>query len=322
MNKSTIIITGVSSFIGFHLAKHYSNTGVSVIGTISKPISDYDGIRAERLNELQRQNVSFEVLDLLDSTKIIDLIKAHKPQVWYHHAAWTQNYGSMEYDLLQAFEVNMQNMDIIYQQLKENGAKGIVLTGSNAEYSNNDNSAKETDFTSPITPYGLAKLTTTLRSYQLAHQFQLPTRVIRVFNPYGAYDAPKKLIPYIIEGLSNNTEIDLSACFQKRDFLFIDDLIVGFDLVTQHLSDPELFEIFNLCSGEATSLKEFLLLIAEGLNADSTLLNFGAKPMRPGEPEISYGSNEKAKTILNWKPRSLREGIKNYLASMESVNSK
>jgi nucleoside-diphosphate-sugar epimerase len=39
--------------------------------------------------------------------------------------------------------------------------------------------------------------------------------------------------------------------------------------------------------------------------------------MRPGEPDISYGSIQKAIDILNWKPLSLQEGLKHYINTIK-----
>jgi hypothetical protein len=32
--------------------------------------------------------------------------------------------------------------------------------------------------------------------------------------------------------------------------------------------------------------------------------------MRPDEPAVSYGSNEKARRLLDWQPGSLADGIR------------
>ena len=46
----TVIVTGISSFVGMHLARRFAREGFRVVGTISKPRDTYDGIRAARLN--------------------------------------------------------------------------------------------------------------------------------------------------------------------------------------------------------------------------------------------------------------------------------
>ena len=54
-------------------------------------------------------------------------------------------------------------------------------------------------------------------------------------------------------------------------------------------------------------------MIANRLGASRALLGFGKRPMRPGEPEISYGSCDKARKMLGWRPETLEEGIAEFL---------
>ena len=70
------------------------------------------------------------------------------------------------------------------------------------------------------------------------------------------------------------------------------------------------FDIFNICSGEARSLRELLILLCKITKTDKRLLNFGSRDMRVGGPPISYGDNNKARLVLDWHPHSLDETLK------------
>jgi nucleoside-diphosphate-sugar epimerase len=241
------------------------------------------------------------------------LIGSRKPDLWFQHAGWAKDYGSPEYDLAQGHRINVLPLDTMYPQLKSNGCQGIVITGSSAEYSNGNTACREGDACFPSTPYGLSKLSQTIRAGQLAEQYGLPTRIARVFIPYGQYDNPKKLIPSVSQALMTGQPVDLSPCMQQRDFIAVDDLIQGYLALAEDLKRADLFDIFNLCSGEAITLKMFLENIACQLRADPALLNFGSRPMRPGEPPVSFGDAEKAGKLLCWKASPLQIGITRYL---------
>jgi UDP-glucose 4-epimerase len=45
------------------------------------------------------------------------------------------------------------------------------------------------------------------------------------------------------------------------------------------------------------------------IGASKSLLNFGALTMREGEQMISYGSNDKVRETLGWKPKEIQDGI-------------
>ena len=59
-----ILITGVSSFIGVHLARYFSNEEYHVINTISKDISNYQGIQKTRIESLLNNDDEIRKLDL------------------------------------------------------------------------------------------------------------------------------------------------------------------------------------------------------------------------------------------------------------------
>ena len=319
MPSSSILITGVSSFIGYHLGKFFSTRHFNVVGIHSKPVNTYDGIAASRLQELQSVGVGLVQADLTDPGAIGRLIEDITPRFCIHHAGWAKDYGSMAYDLDRAHAVNCTPLEGLYRGLKNCGCEGILLTGSSMEYSNGIAVCREEDACWPETPYGLAKLAATIRSAQLAKTYNMPTRVARVFIPFGSGDNPGKLIPTVIREIAQEKTVALSPCEQKRDFLYIEDLMHGYAGLIEDLRRDTLFDMFNLCSGQAIRLKELLLELVELMGADPALLQFGALAMRPGEPEVSFGANDKARTLLNWKPRPMRQALADYLSLLHEL---
>ena len=309
----TIIITGISSFIGFHLAKYFISKSKKVIGTISRQLSTYKGIRGERLSILNTLGVNICEMDIMNKKDIEAIIRINKPKIWFHLPALTENYSSIDYNLTKSFKIGVEPLNTIYKNLKNIDDSGVIIVGSNAEYSDSDNAASEGDFCSPTMPYGLSKLATTLYSNQLSNYYNIRTRVGRVFIPFGEYDNPKKLIPTIISNLKSNKSTDLSPCIQKRDFIHINDLIEGFSLLMDDLNRDSKFDIFNICSGQALKLKDFLDLFATTLGKDKSLLNYGAISMREGEPLISYGDSKKASENLSFNSSNIDEKVEEFL---------
>lgn len=315
-----ILITGISSFIGFHLAKYFNkNENFEVIGTLTKNIFDYNGIQSTRLNILKKEGIIFEKLNLTDSNRIRAFIDATKPNIWINHAGYAENYGSFNYDLKKGMNINVYPLYTIYPALKQNDCEGIIITGTNAEYSDSDVANKETDSCFPAMPYGISKLMETLAAKQLSDYHGLTTRVARVYVPFGPLDSPKKLLPYLINQFKKNQRIELSPCLQKRDFIYVEDLVRGYGSLLNDFSRNSIFDIFNLCSGKAARLKDLLLMIVRILDTNPELLTFGARKIRSSEPDVSYGSIQKAIDILNWKPLSLKEGLKHYINTVNHL---
>jgi nucleoside-diphosphate-sugar epimerase len=308
-----IILTGISSFIGVHLTKLFRQQGHDIVGIISRNINEYDGIRSQRLSIVKDIGVKILRLDITDHDAISSIIQKEKPEIWIHHAGWAESYGSMDYDIDKGHRVNVTPLKKLFSSLAEISCKGIILTGSSAEYSDSDSACKEDDACWPATPYGLSKLSETIRARQLSEQYNIRTRIARVFIPFGPLDAPQKLIPSVVQALKTKTSVDLSACEQRRDFIYVEDLVTGYEALLNDLDRNINFDVFNLCSGNATRLKDLLSELIMQAKGDSRLLNFGARPMREGETPVSYGSNDKARDVLGWVPRPLGVGLKSYL---------
>ena len=306
--KQKILITGVSSFVGCHLARGFSRTNEwSVLPTGSKNPGDYETHRAQRI-EFGASKNDWTVLNLEDEPGIKQFIRKHRPDVWIHHAGYATDYASPNYDTRKGQETNVAPLKYIFENLAQNGCRGVIVTGSSMEYSGTDKPCLETDACLPDTPYGQSKLNETLTALEMSDQFGIPTRIARLFIPFGPLDDPNKLIYYVLDRLKNGDSVDLSPCKQKRDFIYIDDVVEAYCLLIRDL-DRGGSEIFNICSGQAISVEDVVNWIAEKVGASESLLNFGARTMREGEQMISYGSNDKARKILGWKPGEVQEGI-------------
>lgn len=138
---------------------------------------------------------------------------------------------------------------------------------------------------------------------------------------YGPGDSDGKFTTYIIRELINNAKsIDLTPGMQKRDFIYIDDVVSAFQCVIQNVHKFHRNDIYDIQigSGTNTSIFDFVNL-AKNITANSnTNLNFGAIDYRKDEV-MESNVDLKMITSMGWKPEvSLENGleitIKNELA--------
>lgn len=307
----TAVITGASSFVGCHLAREFAQQGWAVTATLSRSRAAYDGIQAERLKWIG-ESVSWQVLDIRDEKSVRAFVARVRPELWVHHAGYVVNYGSPDYDLRAGHAVNAAPLTHIYEELSRVGHGGVIVTGSSMEYSDTGEACVESDACVPSTPYGRSKLEETQAAAMLSERHGVPTRVARLFIPFGPLDAPGKVLMYVVENLKKGLPVELSPCTQRRDFLAVGDVVKAYGLLAEDLQRGG-FEVFNVCNGEAVAVRSLIEMIADRLGASRNLLGFGKRPMRPGEPPVSYGSSEKSRKTLGWCPGTLEEGIAEFL---------
>ena len=179
-----ILFTGASSFTGMWFARALSARGHDVVATMRREEQAYSGLRKERLAQVAEHcrtvwNAPF------GSSGFLDAIARLGPfDVLGHHGAETDNYRSDSFDTIAATAANTNNLAAVLAELRDNGCRRIVLTGSVFE-------AGEGAGTAPLrafNPYGVSKtLTSEIVAFQAAqHELALGKFVIP--NPFGPYE--------------------------------------------------------------------------------------------------------------------------------------
>lgn len=314
MPEQPIVICGASSFVGWHLARHFHAQGIPVLALTSRPLGQYEGIYRWRLEQLAQGGVPLAVLDLLDAASIRSSVASWQPRVWIQHAGWAKDYASPNYDVVRATAINLSPLRPIYEALSTTDCQGVILTGSVSEYAESQTPLQEDDRRWPTTAYGWIKLAQTGLAVNLAAELGVRTRVARLFLPFGRADAPGKLLPCVVRALSRNLPVELSDCTQARDFIYIDDVCTAYEKLAADLTRDCDADIVNIASGEATTLRNFLEQLTRSPGWDTSLLRFGSHPRRQGEPEIQVANISRARQLLDWKPRPLARAIEHYLA--------
>lgn len=294
-----VVVTGITSFVGVHLTQAFAQAGWEVVATHSRDLAVYDGIQAQRL---QAAAGRLARLDVRDGDAVARFVAAERPDLWVHHGGHATDYASAEYDLMGSLAVNVQPLAGLYRALADHGCGGVLISGSSMEYAASSQPNREDEVCWPDSPYGLSKLSETVAARQNALRFGVPTRVARIYIPFGALDNPRKLLAQVVDGLRRGEGVNLSPCLQRRDFISVSQLASGYLALAADLPRAP-FDVFNLCSGHGLALSDLLLALARQMGADPALLRFGAIPMRPGEPELSCGDASKAQALLHWVAR-------------------
>lgn len=133
---------------------------------------------------------------------------------------------------------------------------------------------------------------------------------LKLQHMYGPFDSDNKFVMQIINSLKNNIpEINLTLGEQKRDFIYIDDVVVAYSIILENLSKIKKgFSNYHIGTGCSISIKDFILTVHKLTNS-KTKLNFGAIPYR--ENEFMDSKADLSEIFkFGWKPKvSLEEGL-------------
>lgn len=182
-----VLLTGASSFTGYHFARALAEAGHELVMTFTRRADAYDGVRSLRVEGAERLGRSeFGVrfgdarfMGLIDDAGSVDLL--------CHHAAEAANYKSADFDVVSAISNNSRNLREVLRALHARGCRRVVFTGSVFEKGEGAGS----DGLPSFSPYGLSKALTweIVRYYGAAQGMHVGKFVIA--NPFGPCEEPR-----------------------------------------------------------------------------------------------------------------------------------
>jgi len=287
-----ILITGATGFIGKH-----------VIDEFLKKQNEYEihVITSNIINPNFNKNIIIHQLDLLDHTAVNNFFQQHK---FYGllHLAW---YVGKK---CQTANINMlwlqASLNLLHN-FAETGGTTFLGAGSVSEYDYSFGYLSE-DLT-PLdsnTLYGQTKASLYKVANIFCKQNNINFKWVRIFNTYGAYEKPARLIPAVINAMLKNEVVKVSHCQQIQDYLHVQDVACAI----KQIFESDLFGAVNICSNIPIQLRDIVEKIAKFTNFKGEIA-WGAIEAS-FDNNLVVGSNQKLKS-LGWKQHiNLDEGLK------------
>lgn len=296
-----VLVTGANGFIGSHLTEELVKNGAIVYATAHNSDSNIRPLA---------DKITICNVDLLKYEKVRETIGVIKPDIIYHLAAnvnTARDLGNLEI----GFNQNIQMTTNLIKSMNDDCYR-FINVGTCEEYGTNQAPFRETQMPMPVSPYSAAKAATTLFCQMLFTCFKIPVVTLRPFLTYGPRQNTRMFIPSVIMSAIKGTDFDMTKGEQTREFNYVSDIVDAF-IKTASAKQVE-GEIINIGNGNEMKMKDLALKIA-GLCQSKIRLNIGILPYREGEVMHFYSDNEKAKRLLNWRPKvSLDEGLKRTIA--------
>ena len=133
---------------------------------------------------------------------------------------------------------------------------------------------------------------------------------MRLEHFYGPGDEDSKFTTHVINScLRNVPELKLTLGEQKRDFIYIDDVVSAYLIILEKLGQfPDLFNEFHVGSGAAVSIRDFVEKVHH-ITGSKTQLAFGSLPYRKGEVMSSHANVEPLAKLGWFCKTNLEQGL-------------
>jgi GDP-4-dehydro-6-deoxy-D-mannose reductase len=306
------LITGVAGFAGAHLARHLLDRGHTVAGI------RYAKDRAQ-LPEHLPVEVEIHEADILDEPGLTRIVSEFEPEEVFHLAAFSNPQSSWE-NARRTLETNIIGSHNLLQAATNTGVlPRVLLVGSGQQYGNvpeKEQPIAEDRPQRPVTPYGVSKSAQEMLGLRFFLAEKLPVFLVRSFNHTGPGQEPSYVCSSIarqvadIEAGRREPPIRVGSLEVRRDFTDVRDVVRGYARI---LEDGKPADPYNLCRGEAFSIREILDTLV-GLAGGDIPVEVDSSRYHAADASLVLGDNTKLRRELGWKPEiELAETLRSLL---------
>ncbi|MFA6433301.1 MAG: NAD-dependent epimerase/dehydratase family protein [Elusimicrobiales bacterium] len=287
-----LLLTGATGFLGSNLLRKLTAVGYHVVllvrytSNFSK-ISDMLG----KVSLLYSENANYE--KFFSQNKIDCVI----------HCA--TNYGRKGQLPLAILDTNLVLPLKLLQIGAENGLNCFINT--------------DTVLGMNLSHYSLSK--SQFKEWLKVYSDRLVCVNLALEHFYGPGDDESKFVTWLIRALlKNSRSLNLTSGDQKREFIYIDDVVDAFLRV---IKSSALLENgycpYEIGADKSIKIRDFVTHVKSLIKNNNTTLNFGAIPYRKGEVLESETDLSRIKE-LGWKAQvSLSAGLKKTIAFERAI---
>jgi len=292
------LVTGAAGFIGRRVSEVLCAQG-ALVTTLVRASS--------HVRDTSMPGVQVVVGSVADKECIEEVVNMCKPEYVFHCAGVSRTTIQGHGDEMAYVTVNTLGTMYLVNAVHAVGTTcGFVALGT-LEESTEGRSNNETDVV-PASLYALSKLYATKYVEYMRVMHGFPGIVLRPTIVYGPGQTGGMFIPALVEACLKRKRFDMTSGEQKKDFLYVDDLVSAMLLavVTPHVRHA----IIGVGSGKERSLRDIALWIERIVGARGCV-KVGTLPYRCDERMHYQADITTVVRVLGWRPVvDLEEGLR------------
>jgi GDP-4-dehydro-6-deoxy-D-mannose reductase len=297
-----VLVTGISGFVGGHLAEHLMAegdivAGLSESGAWPKPLAHLAG------------KVRLEACNLSDAVgpELTELIARKQPEAIYHLAAQANPQASLD-DPRGTWALNLGGTLNLLEAVRASGQKPrIVLVGSGVCYGIPGPEHLPVNEVCPLrpnNPYSASKGAADLLAIQHHLSYGTDVVIVRPFNHAGPRQSPS----YVLSGLARQVaeaeagqraRVEVGNLDVVRDFTDVRDVVRGYRLLAER---GVAGEVYNLGTGQGTRLADALEQLRSRARVSIEVFRDPAR-LRAVDQPLLVADSAKLRAATGWEPR-------------------
>lgn len=260
------------------------------------------------LQSPMRLKYNFETIDLLDASRLEQVIKRYKPKFCVHLASMSSvalswlnpnqsftNNTNIFLNLVEAIRKYSPETRILSVGSSEQYGSGLVQGGLYAE----------SDKLLPESPYAVARCSQEELGRVYIEGFGLDIVMTRSFNHIGPGQTDRfvisrfcRLFAQVLADGGEFLVLPTGDVQVIRDFVDVRDVVVAYDAI---LRGADTGSIFNVCSGRGVVLLEAINHLSD-ISGVRFRTEIDKSLLRPAENKIVVGSRQLLTAAFKWEP--------------------
>ena len=311
MKTPVALITGITGFVGSHLAEFLlSNTNWTIVG-LSRWRSSLDNLESlvSRIESADR--IRLEYGDLRDSLSLNKAVQSSKPDYVFHLAA--QSYPLTSFSApIETLDTNVLGTQRLLDAIRTHSPHSIVHICSSSEVFGRVPKEmvpiRENASFHPASPYAISKAGTDLIGRFFAEAYKMTVLTTRMFTHTGprrgdvfAESSFAKQIA-LIENDYIEPVIKVGNLDSLRTFADVRDAVRAYFLLVT--TNPIAGETYNIGGSHTCTIGEMLdVLLSMSPRSKQIEIRMDPSRLRPIDADLQIPDTSKFSAHTGWKPQ-------------------
>lgn len=315
------LITGITGFLGPHLAKLLISNGHNVYGILRGTRGSEQELK-DLLSQDEFNKITFIYGDIIHYRTIDKLFKDYKFDIVFHLAAQTHPPTSFK-DPIGTWETNVIGSINLITCLQDSQPNCHFIFCSTVEVYGNEGidgrKITENNTILPANPYGASKCAIDLYVCERMKNKQMKATVIRPFCFTGPRRGARFSIASDAVQIANMMlgkevkKLRIGNLDTVRAVTDVRDIARAFYMVATN-SEISNGKVYNVCGGVPLKMREYTNMLIEFSGLTDVEMHIDQNLWRPIDIQYQDGDSSLIETELGWKPEiGIRDTIKDLL---------